>query len=249
MTNNEIVIRQSNVADKNELHKLMKDGLLSVLNYGSLSYSMAIVIISEILDKNGKRIFFISNLIVFSTIYLLFLNFQLSKPILSSLIVFLLIWLILIYGLLKYSLYRYNLYYDHSIKTDYKDINEWLIDGKSNIWVACLNKTIIGSIGICQYIDENRMPLSLKSKLSEKIIELKRMYVYKNFRGLGIASKLLVTLEEWCRKNNYKQIILSTTSYQVEALNFYHKKGFNLLYKYSYSMFFAQIHYLIKELE
>ena len=120
MTNNEIVIRQSNVADKNELHKLMKDGLLSVLNYGSLSYSMAIVIISEILDKNGKRIFFISNLIVFSTIYLLFLNFQLSKPILSSLIVFLLIWLILIYGLLKYSLYRYNLYYDHSIKTDYK---------------------------------------------------------------------------------------------------------------------------------
>ena len=73
------------------------------------------------------------------------------------------------------------------------------------------------------------------------------MYLYKNFRRIGIAGKLLDTLEDWCRKNNYKQIILSTSA--VEAMNFYQKKGFYLIHKYSFSIFFPQIRYLIKDLE
>jgi len=60
------------------------------------------------------------------------------------------------------------------------------------------------------------------------LMELKRMYVDSNYRNLGIASKLLACLEEWCQKHNY-QIILGTTIPQQDAINFYFKKGYKSL--------------------
>ena len=248
MSKNELIIRQSSELDKNYLYKLLEDGVLGIVDYGSITYKTLHLLISEYNEKLGKFKFIISNLIIFILIHLIVLKLQFNRSIIITLILFLLSCLIFINSILKYTLNQYKLYYRNSIETDYKDINSWLFDGKSNLWVACLNESIVGSIGICQFKDENRLPFSVKSKLKLEIIELKRMYVFKNFRGLGIASKLLVNLENWCKKYKYKQIILSTTSYQIEAINFYQKNGFNLIYKFNLSFWFPQIYYLIKEI-
>ena len=120
--------------------------------------------------------------------------------------------------------------------------------------MACLDSDknkVIGSIGVVQYVDENRLPLSIKEKLDSKMIEIKRMYVNKEYRNIGIASKLLENAENWVSKNGFKQIILSTSAYQKEAIKFYLKKGYKLIYKWSdweYFFWFSQIVYFIKKL-
>jgi len=111
-----------------------------------------------------------------------------------------------------------------------------------------LNEVIVGSVGIRQYEHENRLPLEIKSKLSQNIVELKRMYVHKNYRRLGVAKKLLFNLEDWCKNYNYKQIILSTSSYQTESIIFYHKLGFKMIYSFTDSFWHPQFLYFLKEI-
>ena len=57
-------------------------------------------------------------------------------------------------------------------------------------------------------------------------LELKRMFVRPNFRGKGIASKLLFKLETLAVEQGYKSIFLETGPPQVEAVGLYLKSGY-----------------------
>lgn len=55
---------------------------------------------------------------------------------------------------------------------------------------------------------------------------LKKMFLHKDFRGKGIAKKLLLEVIDWAFENKIKAIYLGTMSQFKEAQKFYERNGF-----------------------
>jgi GNAT superfamily N-acetyltransferase len=66
----------------------------------------------------------------------------------------------------------------------------------------------------------------------ESTVELKRMFVEPELRGKGIASAIVKELERWALELGYNSIILETGNKQPEAINMYHKLGYQDTEKY-----------------
>jgi GNAT superfamily N-acetyltransferase len=62
---------------------------------------------------------------------------------------------------------------------------------------------------------------------SHGIIEVKRIYVQKEFRGQGISKQILTELERIVSELKYQRIILETGTRQPEALSLYRKFGYH----------------------
>ena len=88
--------------------------------------------------------------------------------------------------------------------------------GKSggNFWLAIdENGKIGGTIATYKHDDEN--------------IELKRLYVRKDFRGKGLSKELYETALNFCMENSFKKIVLGTYDKLETAIRFYLKRGFS----------------------
>ncbi len=57
----------------------------------------------------------------------------------------------------------------------------------------------------------------------EETAEIKRMYVKKEHRGMGISKQILSNLEETAKERNNKRIVLETGIRQPEAVKLYEK--------------------------
>lgn len=64
------------------------------------------------------------------------------------------------------------------------------------------------------------------------IAEVKRMFVYEDKRGRGIASTILRALEKWAAELGYKKCILETGIKQHEAIGLYKKNGYTVIPNY-----------------
>lgn len=62
--------------------------------------------------------------------------------------------------------------------------------------------------------------------------EIKRMFVCPQVRNLGIASKILLALEQWASELGYKRCLLETGKRQPEAIALYMKNGFRQIPNY-----------------
>ena len=67
---------------------------------------------------------------------------------------------------------------------------------------------------------------------SDKIVEIKRMFVQESDRGKGIASLVLKELENWAQELNYEKCILETGENQPEAINLYIKNNYSKIPNY-----------------
>ena len=65
-----------------------------------------------------------------------------------------------------------------------------------------------------------------------KTMEIKRMYVDPDFRGNGIASKILKELELWALELGCKKCILETGTRQVEAIALYTRNNYARMSNY-----------------
>jgi diamine N-acetyltransferase len=61
---------------------------------------------------------------------------------------------------------------------------------------------------------------------NKKAIELVRLYVLKEFHGMGIANKLMDFAFNFARKNGFNLMYLSVWEYNFRARGFYEKHGF-----------------------
>jgi putative acetyltransferase len=64
-------------------------------------------------------------------------------------------------------------------------------------------------------------------KLFDSYGEIKRMLVENEFRGLGIAEKILVALENYAMQMGKEKVCLETGNLQHEAIRFYKRMGYN----------------------
>jgi len=75
-------------------------------------------------------------------------------------------------------------------------------------------------LGIGSY---RRMPAH---KESQSYVEIKRLYVPHQFRGIGLATQLMDALEEKALAEGYLEACLETGISQNEALSLYEKRGY-----------------------
>jgi ribosomal protein S18 acetylase RimI-like enzyme len=100
-----------------------------------------------------------------------------------------------------------------SYRKDMKNIKKYFIDDKNNnFWVVKCDNVVIGCIGGLFRGDGN--------------FELLSNSVNKQFRGRGLAKKLCSKVEEFAKMKKYSKIILSTSSFQFEAIELYKKFNF-----------------------
>lgn len=61
---------------------------------------------------------------------------------------------------------------------------------------------------------------------NEDTVEIKRMFVRKDYRGKGISKLVLTELEAWAGENGFKTAVLETGIGQPEAIGLYVKGGY-----------------------
>jgi len=105
-------------------------------------------------------------------------------------------------------------YYDKEIHNMYESYNK---DGFA-YFIITDEKKVIGGGGI----------QALKGT-NENICELQKVYLKKEYRGMGIGKRILELCIEFAKESKYDSIYLETFPNMKEAQKLYKKLGFNFL--------------------
>jgi GNAT superfamily N-acetyltransferase len=103
------------------------------------------------------------------------------------------------------------------------------IDGEDHSFYDQFNK--LDSIKHVVLVYENDKPISCGSvkEFAPGTMEVKRMYTIPEYRGKGIATKVLLELEKWTGELFYTKCILETGKRQPDAIRLYEKNGFTVI--------------------
>jgi putative acetyltransferase len=105
-------------------------------------------------------------------------------------------------------------------------------DGDEHVFYAQFNKTDSIKNAVVVYVDEVAVGCGAFKLYKDEIAEIKRMYVDPKMRGKGIASKILIELENWAREEGYTSAILETGHKFPEAVALYQKNEFVITENY-----------------
>ncbi|KQO33329.1 GNAT family acetyltransferase [Flavobacterium sp. Leaf82] len=82
------------------------------------------------------------------------------------------------------------------------------------------------------YLDGKAVASGCFKKYNEDTVELKRMFVSPEARGLGLAQLVIKELEEEAKNQGFLRMILETLYKQIEAISLYEKVGFLIVDNY-----------------
>lgn len=99
-------------------------------------------------------------------------------------------------------------------------------NGNDQFQYAIYNKIDLLPTVVIAYSDECPVGCACFKGFSVEAVELKRMYVKPDYRGLGIADKILNEIEKWVWENGISKLVLETGIKQVEAIHFYTRQGY-----------------------
>lgn len=101
---------------------------------------------------------------------------------------------------------------------------------KANYWgnnIIELNRNVV-----VFYLDEKPVACGCFKKYDKKTIEIKRMFVSPEVRGLGLAQRVLQELELWAQELDFSVSVLETLYKQQEAISLYQKVGYTIVDNY-----------------
>jgi N-acetylglutamate synthase-like GNAT family acetyltransferase len=100
-----------------------------------------------------------------------------------------------------------------TIRDELVHLTEIFSEAKRNaFWVVDHQGGVVGCFGIESHGERNT--------------ELRRMYLEREFRGAGIAERMLKCAEEQARSLGFRKMLLSTAKIQRAADRFYRRNGF-----------------------
>ena len=99
-------------------------------------------------------------------------------------------------------------------------------DGKEQEFYAQFNKIDKIKNVVVAYNEGTPVACGAIKEFQPGTMEVKRMYTLPEFRGKGIASKVLAELEMWAKELNFNKCILETGKRQPEAIALYKKNGY-----------------------
>ncbi len=101
---------------------------------------------------------------------------------------------------------------------------------KSNYWgnnIIEINPNVV-----VIYLNSKAVACGCFKKYDSNTIEIKRMFVSPEARGMGFAQRILSELEIWANEIGYSYSILETLYKQVEAIALYQKVGYSIVANY-----------------
>lgn len=102
-------------------------------------------------------------------------------------------------------------------------------DGADHPFYAQYNKIDHIKYAVVAYLNKLPAGCGAIKKYDDVTMEVKRMFVNPELRGKGIATKVLLELENWARELNFKKCILETGKKQPEAIRLYQKNGYKVI--------------------
>jgi len=105
-------------------------------------------------------------------------------------------------------------------------------DGDDHAFYAQFNKIAKLKHVVLAYENETALGCGAIRELESGDIEIKRMFVPLESRGKGIATLVLLELEDWARELSYTRCVLETGVKQPEAIRLYEKNGYEPIPNY-----------------
>jgi putative acetyltransferase len=105
-------------------------------------------------------------------------------------------------------------------------------DGEDHSFYAQFNKIDKIKEAVVAYQDKEPIGCGAIKRHDDQTAEVKRMFVKPEFRGFGIATKILSALEEWASELGYQYCVLETGQKQPEAIALYKKRGYQIIQNY-----------------
>lgn len=107
-----------------------------------------------------------------------------------------------------------------------------IIDGDEHLFYSQFNKIHTLNFVIIVYENEKAIGCGAIKEYDLKTMEIKRMFTSPDFRGKGIATRILSELELWATELSYTKCILETGVRQLEAIGLYKKCGYKRIPNY-----------------
>lgn len=107
-----------------------------------------------------------------------------------------------------------------------------VMDGDEHAFYDQYNKVAAIKEVVLAYHNGQPVGCGAIKKYSETEAEVKRMYVHPDFRGQGIAKKMLHELEKWASESGFSTCILETGKRQAEAISLYQSYGYSIMANY-----------------
>lgn len=101
---------------------------------------------------------------------------------------------------------------------------------KSDYWgnnILELNPNVV-----ILYLEDKAVGCGCFKKYDKNTIEIKRMFVSPEVRGMGLAQTILLELEGWAGNLGYSFSVLETLYKQKEAIALYQKTGYYIVDNY-----------------
>lgn len=106
------------------------------------------------------------------------------------------------------------------------------LDGDEHVFYAQLNKTDRIKHVVVAYEDDKPISCGAIREYSPTSTEVKRMYTLPEYRGKGLATKVLNELEKWATELSYQKCILETGWRQPAAIRLYERNGYKRISNY-----------------
>ncbi len=101
-------------------------------------------------------------------------------------------------------------------------------DGKDHAFYNQFNGLNSIKYAVIAYSNEEAVGCGAIKEHDANSMEVKRMYVPLEARGMGFATKILQELEKWTSELNYSSCVLETGKRQPEAIGLYKKNGYEI---------------------
>lgn len=105
-------------------------------------------------------------------------------------------------------------------------------DGADHAFYAQFNKIDAIRNAVVAYVDGLPVACGAFKPFDDGSVEIKRMYVLPDYRGRGLAGRVLAHLEQWAAELSYGRTVLETGQKQPEAIALYQKWGYERIPNY-----------------
>lgn len=99
-------------------------------------------------------------------------------------------------------------------------------DGEDHSFYAQYNKLNNIKHALVLYLNNEPIACGAIKEFEPDSTEVKRMYTLPDCRGQGLATRILLELENWAKELGYNKCVLETGKRQPEAIELYKKNGY-----------------------
>ena len=82
------------------------------------------------------------------------------------------------------------------------------------------------------YVDDEAVACGCFKIFDADSVEVKRMFVKKEYRGNDLSKLVLEELEQWAAAEDYKRAVLETSKFLIPAVTLYQSSGYTIIENY-----------------